>query len=233
MRPVGVTKDTGVTVSWCWNHQINRVAPKLISLEGMTPLGKISIKLVFYLQVADNAEWFWTLQSTGRGGQQLVSSANQKIACRWVTAAFSANVAKLWEAEVIWGPTRWASALLSAGECLQSWENEPGLHSDWLFQANERLKTRSRYYSIGWRWMHLQLATTVTSTDLLTCSAAPPAQSLTLVNRNLTPEITGGVSDSIIKFCSTRLISGQTGRISLNCWVEYLKDQAETRAELN
>lgn len=228
MRPVGVTKDTGVTVSWCWNHQINRMAPKLINLEGMTPLGKISIKLVFYLQVADNAERLWTLQSTGRGGQQLVSSANQKITCRWVTAAFSANIAELWEAEVIWGPAQWVSALLRAGECLQSWENEPGLHSDWLFQADERLKTRSRYYSVGWRWMHLQLAFTITSPDRLTCSVAPPAPSL-----NWSKEIlqSWGVSDCFIKFCSIRLISGQTYSIPLNCWVEYLKDQGETRAE--
>ncbi len=78
-----------------------------------------TVQVFIYLQVADDAEWFRSVQSTGGGGWQLMGSANQKVSCCRVTAAFCADITELREADIILDP-----ALLSTGEHLQSWEQK-------------------------------------------------------------------------------------------------------------
>lgn len=72
--------------------------------------------------MADDAERFGPVLSTGGGRKQLVGSADQKISSCRVTAAFSADITELWEAEIILGP-----AHLRTGKHLQSWEQRADL----------------------------------------------------------------------------------------------------------
>lgn len=133
------------SISTCyWINLIGRPTSRLLVY---LPICRI-VQVVIYLEVADDAEWFRPLQSTGRGGWQLVGSANQKVSCCRVTAALCAHVTELWEAEVILGPAHWHPTLLRTGKHLQSWEqrlllwkSEPEVkHQPFLLEHKQSLK---------------------------------------------------------------------------------------------
>lgn len=69
-----------------------------------------------YLQMADDAERFGSVQSTGGGGGELVGSANQKVSCCRVTAALRAQIIELWQTDV----TLSSELLLGTGKHLQN-----------------------------------------------------------------------------------------------------------------
>lgn len=60
--------------------------------------------LLVYLQVADDAEGFWSVQTAGGGGRQLMSSSNKKVSCGWVTTALGADVTEFRYDDVIRDP---------------------------------------------------------------------------------------------------------------------------------
>lgn len=81
--------------------------------QNLSDLPSRHLFLFVYLQVADDAERFGSVQAAGGGRRELVGSANQKVSCCRVTATLRAQIVELRQTDLTL-----SAELLGTGEHL-------------------------------------------------------------------------------------------------------------------